>query len=645
MVTQTPPVAVNREGFRAISQVQLANKKTEREMDWASLKAKTWPPWKEDKLGFDAEKGPEYGVSQALEAIHKAREAGYGSKSWEQVAAVLAGFDSDNSPTIQTRAYVLHQQISGNKEDKQKAFLIHLWYARIRATRTVQEAWARFLAYEEEMPAKQTSHQLVYLAMFEKLHSAYRLGQGIAKQTRKSSYGGDAIEVLPIRKSPKEQTYVRMQPPSMDELADRMYAVGIVPVSQCLNFLVANAHTATDGLKYLTWASQLLPQLESLLYPSDSLDSRLQDVSRKTFEAYVQFLCRYDNAARLLKDRARAQERPIPRNLNHPAALVAYRLLRSRPNNTHLAWYSVAQRMTTTRLPYELHRMTSSNPDILALERWSLVQSVIQNATTSNEAGLDTKLFLLLNQAITPAVLAAYKIQAQTGSQSAKTNVKSKSVSVKTSSRLAETLVGESHKKTQSALSKDDVRQTPDAGAVTVADRLLRDSPVMLHNKFVSIFGDIEGRIDTDDSSSIAFGDGRTSRRQNLLSIPFPAVLHAYMRSLGMLRDWNEMKRFVGWLVDYQQDINEATEMTGNGFEMRRKMIVAARVFLERTWLLYQQSVGRAPTANVDSGAPSEVIEQIKASFAHVDGWGGWPCDKEAHEYCFAAYAGEFPRK
>ena len=253
MAGHEPPIPMNREGFRAVSQVQLANRKTVREQDWASLKARSWPPWKQDRLGFDADKGPEYGVSQALEAIHKAREAGYGSGRWEAVASVLSGFENDRSPTIQTRAYFLHQRIVGCGEDRRRCFHSDLWSARVTATRTVQEAWASFLAYRDDLQAEWKPDQRVYLAMFRKLHAQHQLDSraSIATAQNKENidyYGGD-VEVLPVPHFLEEQTYVREPPPTMDELADQMHAQEVQPDTSCLAFLVAHAHSARDGLK------------------------------------------------------------------------------------------------------------------------------------------------------------------------------------------------------------------------------------------------------------------------------------------------------------------------------------------------------------------------------------------------------------
>ena len=95
-----PPLAIDREGYRAVIRVQIANKKTSQERDWAYLKARSWPPWKEDKDGNDVEKGPEYGMSQASQVMKQLEEAGYAVHPWELSADILAGWDTDRSPYV-----------------------------------------------------------------------------------------------------------------------------------------------------------------------------------------------------------------------------------------------------------------------------------------------------------------------------------------------------------------------------------------------------------------------------------------------------------------------------------------------------------------------------------------------------------------
>ncbi|KAI9871240.1 MAG: hypothetical protein M1830_003161, partial [Pleopsidium flavum] len=154
-----PAITINREGYRAIVRVQVAHKKTVKERQWAIMKAKSWPPWKEEKLGLDVEKGVEDGISRASQVLSRSNEAGYSGLAFEKIAQISAGWDTDRSPTIQTRTLLCRpprvrrlrsssakRGDSAISDEKNKEF----WAPRIRATRTVEEAWACFLANEDQ---------------------------------------------------------------------------------------------------------------------------------------------------------------------------------------------------------------------------------------------------------------------------------------------------------------------------------------------------------------------------------------------------------------------------------------------------------------------------------------------------------------
>ncbi|KAI5309285.1 hypothetical protein KEM55_003599 [Ascosphaera atra] len=75
MTKFTPPLVVNRMGFQAITRVQVTHARTESENDWARSQRKSWPPWKETRLGIDPEKG-EGSESRAVRAISYMVSAG-----------------------------------------------------------------------------------------------------------------------------------------------------------------------------------------------------------------------------------------------------------------------------------------------------------------------------------------------------------------------------------------------------------------------------------------------------------------------------------------------------------------------------------------------------------------------------------------
>ena len=223
-----PPLIVTREGYRGVVSVQLAHKKTLRERQWAAMKTLSWPPWKEERLGIDSDIGVEHGTSRAGEALLRKREAGYAVRPWGDIAGILTGWDTDHSPTVQTRASMKRGTFlyRGPKMKRPHQDQHHrdLWAARIRATRTVDEAWVCFLAFKslkESRPAED-----VYFAIFEKVvFEAKRVKsmalKGDAKTTDHSAGAtsplpGDGREVFPIP-SPPQAIYVHTPTPTTDD--------------------------------------------------------------------------------------------------------------------------------------------------------------------------------------------------------------------------------------------------------------------------------------------------------------------------------------------------------------------------------------------------------------------------------------------
>ncbi|KAJ9624105.1 hypothetical protein H2203_005554 [Taxawa tesnikishii (nom. ined.)] len=181
MATHDPPLVINREGYRGVIRVQLARKKTAEEEEWAQLKSPSWPPWKEERTGMDAYIGVERGISRAGEVLARMQEAGYPLEEWEYVAQIYAGWDTDRSPTIQTRT-IAPAPFSQNVKAQ-------IWAARIDSTRTVYEAWACFLACEEESIKLR---QEVYFAMFQKLTSESKRRQQALKEGTEAGEGPES---------------------------------------------------------------------------------------------------------------------------------------------------------------------------------------------------------------------------------------------------------------------------------------------------------------------------------------------------------------------------------------------------------------------------------------------------------------------
>ena len=245
-----PPLVVDRKGYRAVISMQLRHKKTLKEREWAQMKAKSWPPWKEEKLGIDADITVEHGTSRAMEAMRRSWEAGYAPDDWDAVASVLSGWDTDRSPTIQTRA--VHQPSQAFRPADEM-----VWVSRIRATRTLDEAWACFLSYKDQTHTYLGS-SYVYHAIFAKiLHDAKR--PCVAKPNtaptihidEQQPLPGDGVEVLAAPESPREAVYVRTPPPNIDEFIKMMAEDKVKPHGRLLSSMLVIAPTLEAGLRYV----------------------------------------------------------------------------------------------------------------------------------------------------------------------------------------------------------------------------------------------------------------------------------------------------------------------------------------------------------------------------------------------------------
>jgi hypothetical protein len=87
--------------------------------------------------------------------------------------------------------------------------------------------------------------------------------------------------------------------------------------------------------------------------------------------------------------------------------------------------------------------------------------------------------------------------------------------------------------------------------------------------------------------------------------------LHAFVRILGILEDYDEMLFVLKWMMKHQDELEDTASQTRNGHKVLRRTFVAMRVF-----------------AN-NRGFEAEARRQIES----VKRWGGWPSASEAEMY------------
>ncbi|KAF7596447.1 hypothetical protein BBP40_001754 [Aspergillus hancockii] len=468
MARNRPVLPVTRRGYQGIIAVQLAHKKTLAERQFAELKAPSWPPWKEDKLGIDSQRGIEGMNSRSMRVMSQMKEAGYAHTRWEEVSAILAGWDTDKSPTIQTRTlarqpWLLRGSV-GNADHHTT------WEARIRATRTVREAWACFLSYRDQgLPPRGS----IYTAMAEKL--IYRRN-AIETNFDQTSHAlpGDALETFPEPSSARDLIYVHTEPPTLDELLSQMLSEGIRPHGRFLSLLLRHASTFRSGLEYLNCSGLSNEQIKALCTICIQID-RITGWSRK-------------------------MNRSIQRVLS---------------------WYEIwemAGRMEDRDLPLGLQGF-----QVLCSGFSRAVDAGVKNPDAVEE-GLD--------------------------------------------------LIGDAVRRGHLAHIELDYPQFEDmvhSGLRVLKDQF--DRLVLPDSRTPSSFGC--GRLAPEDATA------EQVPLPPLLHAPSPAVLHAFVRSLGLAEDYDGLLSLLRWMSQYATILKEVADEYSNGDVMLRRTMVAMRLFLE----------------------------------------------------------------
>ena len=576
MAKQRPVIPITREGYRAVVSVQLASTKSHQDVDWANLKMKTWPPFKEDKLGLDSEKTPEYGVSQALEAINHARRAGYGSKEWEKVCEILAGWDTDRSPTIQTRALRVWSGISAEVSKQSAQRMKSIWAARIEATRTPEEAWACFLSYED---ANLGAHQVVYLAMLRKL-AARVYDQSTTPGGRPQIMAGDSREVFPIPASPKERTYVRRGVPTMDQLAEEMDGKGVKPSGECLDFLVSHAPSLEQGLKYLGWGLDRKLGIDSSILQRPEEDATIQAMSPGLFTAWIELLCR------LLVESSSESERDsvlrwscerhgqIQLRERTPLYFI-FRMLKARGLSYPPPWQSLLSAIVRRQQRAGIHEHRTDFEDS-GLTNWNLMRKVLDRMKC---LGI-------------PLSLGTFETMCRGASLGA-----------------------------QEALRLSAIPRSFDEAE-------WRHNQHAIFRPLQQLFNKVMGTRSASVPNNTLGGAEVDMKVPRLLTTPDPFMLHVYARATGFLRRWDGILKMLAFMNEYQPEIEGAAQQTRNGSQQLRKTFMAIRAFSERPLKNAEGDISA-------SEAPELMLTKIKERADCFQDGAYWPSDDEVDGYCW----------
>ncbi|EEH04819.1 conserved hypothetical protein [Histoplasma capsulatum G186AR] len=523
-----PPLPVTREGYQAITNVQLAQKKTTLERQWANFKAQSWPPWKEEKLGIDFERGNEGSESRALKSISHMRDVGYGMTAWEQTAAIYAGWDTDKTPTIQTRTFLpkpnrfrmssFSGQTStqpssrtgvGMTKTPDHGRYFDIWSARIRATRTLKEAWACFLSYRDSgLPP----HKAIYFAMAEKIIFHDR-SQNSHSQLSTEALPGDGKEVFPEPSSPQDVIYVHSEPPTLDDLLQQMISQNIRPSGKLLILLLVNSKSIETGIEYLL-ISNLSDQQKSALVSSlfrDQLvnEKSLADVPDDIFAAFIQLLSWSHFLSGLATDRVKFS--------NHKISIPMQRVI---------SWWEVCHVLT-----------------------W------MQDANIP----LESRGFEIACSALSRLILAARQDM-----EGAEHGLK-----------IVENVTGQKYGSPES-LSYSTIRE------------MVQQSVALLKRQFDSV--ELTGGKKSILSSLGLSNENGESNIPAMLPGIFestaPSLLHAYVRVLGLANDRAGLLELLRLMSKREAGLKFSANERMGGKRLVRRTVVAIRVFLEGDWEL-----------------------------------------------------------
>lgn len=636
MAAHRPVLPVNRRGYQAVVAVQLSHKKTAAEKLSASYKAASWPPWKEEKLGIDSQRGNEGMRSRAMQVMSQMKEAGYSHTVWEEVASILAGWDTDGSPTIQTRSLTSSpDKLSTSAKSRPNDPAI--WVARIRATRTVREAWACFLSYQDQglPPCMRIYHAMAQKLVFRR-HAIERNFDRVSL-----SLPGDGLEVFPEPSSARDVIYVRSEPPSLDDLLKQMLSQGIRPSGRFLALLLGSCTSFRSGLDYLSCSTLSTKQVRALCtlwpdrYDPDAMNT-IRTLPHYLFLAFIQFLCKFSKFDSLYiagynlrmadlfpvvmqdahvsstKTTLFSYGHVLGENdqIHHPRALAhAVQLLRTLKPRYTSAWLPLLRALASPRVTVQDRKMRRDVQRFLAW--YEVVEVIGWMRKIDVEPGMDG--LLILCNAFSHAVAAGIRdpSAAEEGLHTVREALRRNGVLSVSVPRTFEEMVHEGLRLLKAHF-----------------DRLVLPVP--------QLSTDVDGNDDRDAVTG--------SSVPPMFQVPAPAVLHGFVRALGTAEDYDGLLNLLQWMSRFAPVLKERADELTNGERMMRRTLVAVRVFLEGSWeneVLMRKAAG-GPDAErqevpVDQDSrptfSDPYVEEAYKIIESTEGWGPWPTDEEVRQY------------
>lgn len=557
-----PPLIIDRLGYNSVQAVLLASQKTDEESRLTELQSRDWPPWRVDQDGMDAQRSTGEDMSKVVLAIRQMKEAGYSSSSYTRAYGILGGQEDDGTPTLHTRSISKAHIRKLRSLVRLSPLNPRVWIARIKATRDAQEAWSAFKNYRRQGGTPTSS---IYLAMMEKIEAENKRN---GRTRMINVLPGEGREVLPPFNDNFSDFYKDelRPPPTIDALYEIMISSGIQPESDCLRFLVSHARGIPDGIKYLRDSVQRGDFLKYLIGQNNDPPAEFTSAETRIIHAFVNLLCR-------------CADKVVPQTLSHPDFSDDNDLKRLHEECSD----KINDFNASMVMPQTLPRSKKSgiNPLSHALE-------LIRTTQTKYKPTW----YAIFDALARPGIIIDPNI---VGDPQDDVN----------SWRICVAILQDFH----------DAGLELDPKAFQLICRCLEKAMLASSRMDEKPMFEDAIQLVKEEFAKLSFASMKCLGLPELSHNLNGAILHAYVRALGLAEDSDGIKAVVKWMVLHHKSLITEAQWSRNGHELLRRTFVAIKVFC--------------------NGESYE--EQARELVESVDGW-SWPSDEDARDYIEDGY-------
>jgi hypothetical protein len=380
---------------------------------------------------------------------------------------------------------------------------------------------------------------------------------------------------------------------------------GVRPSGRCLVFLLGQAESISEGVRYLKSSDlqsetiRILTRLKKEIGDDDI--ERLKNVPIDVFSAFIKLLCRFPAPKYPLTDQGSTKSSSF---------LHAFRLVHAYRPSYRPPWYSLLTALAWP--PISVSNVTVEDQATEDVLKWTSILKIVDEMRKL-DLEVDFSGFRLLCAGFEKAVLASQLLLLT------HKPVTSKSRGTRSGQRHWRLRPAEKDRK---ELVVDEVVQ---AGGKRL--RAMFEALVSGHHEQGSntkVFGERTSEI-------MPAATGSSLLMPRLLAIPAPAELHALIRALGASNDYHSLIQLVRWMSKFALELRMVAVELRNGSTMMRRCLVALRASLEGH-LRYTKTSEQAEKL-LPVSAPASLVNEVMVEVDAMKEWGGWPTDEEVDAY------------